>query len=151
MKKNEGLKQEALDFLKRHTVAVVATITGDNMPNAATVLYRIDDDLNFYFITRRQTRKYENLMANRKIAIVVGTGDGPGTIQAEGEARPMEEGLEKFFEGIKKNDGLEKAYYGQFLELPGLDLVVFRARISWMRYLHLNADTQTEEYYRIVG
>lgn len=153
MVKNEALKQEALDFLRKHIIAVVATTDDANTPQAATVLYHIDDNMNFYFITRRQTRKYKNLMTNRKVALVVGMGDGPGTIQAEGEAQLMEdgEGIEKFFGNMKKHEGLAEAYYGPFLMLPGLDLAVFCVRVSWMRYLHLNTDTQTEEYYRVVG
>lgn len=153
MEKNEALKQEALDFLRKHIIAVVATTDDAHAPQAATVLYHIDDNMNFYFITRKQTRKYKNLMTNGKVALVVGMGDGPGTIQVEGEARLIEDGEEvgKFFENMKKHDGLAEAYYGPFLMLPGLDLAIFCVRVSWMRYLHLNTDTQTEEYYRVVG
>ena len=151
MEKNETMKQEALDFLKNHVVAVIASTDKDNRPNAATILYHIDDDMNFFFMTRRQTRKYANIMANPRVAIVVGIGDGPGTVQAEGEAHVIKDGLEKFFKEIGDNKMLKEMYYGPFLMLPGTDLEVVRVRIDWMRYLHLNADTQTEEYYRIVG
>jgi general stress protein 26 len=154
MEKNEAIKQEALDFLKKHIFAVVASITGDNMPNAATVLYHIDDDMNLFFMTRKETRKFENLMTNGRVAAVVGLGDGPGTVQMEGVARLVEkgeDGLDAFFEHIERNAKLKELYYGPFLLLPGIDLVVFRVQLSWMRYLHVNTDTQTEEYYRIVG
>ncbi|AKM78683.1 TPA: hypothetical protein DDZ49_02475 [Candidatus Wolfebacteria bacterium] len=151
MEKNESMKQEALDFLKQHVIAVVATTDEDHKPNAATVLYHIDDDMNLFFMTRKQTRKYANIRRNGRIAVVVGTGDGPGTIQAEGEASVIEDGLEKFFAEVKENKMLKELYYGPFLLLPGADLAVVRIRLDWMRYLHLNTDTQTEEYYRIIG
>lgn len=151
MEKNEAIKQEALDFLKEHIIAVVATTDKNHAPNAATILYHIDDDMNFFFMTRRQTRKYANIMENPRVAVVVGIGDGPGTVQAEGEAHLIEDGLETFFENIKKHAGLAEAYYGPFLMLPGMDMAVFRVRLSWVRYLRLNTDTQTEEYYRIIG
>ncbi len=154
MEKNEAIKQEALDFLKKHIFAVVASGTQDNMPNASTVLFQVDDDMNVFFMTRKHTRKFANLTANEKVAIVVGLGDGPGTVQMEGEAHLIEageDGLDAFFEHIKENAKLKELYYGPFLELPGADLAVFRVRLSWMRYLHLNTDTQMEEYYRIVG
>lgn len=154
MEKNEAIKQEALDFLKQHVFAVVASINAENMPSAATVLYHVDDDMNVFFMTRRQTRKFANVRANEKVALVVGLGDGPGTVQMEGEAHLIEngqDGLDEFFANIEKRRNLKELYYGPFLALPGVDLAVFRVRLSWMRYLRLNTDTQIEEYYRIVG
>lgn len=151
MEKNEAMKQEALDFLKQHIIAVVATTDEDHQPNAATVLYHIDDNMNLFFMTRKQTRKYKNIKRNGRIAVVVGTGDGQGTIQAEGEAEVLENGLEAFFAEVQQNKTLKDLYYGPFLMLPGADLAVVRIRMDWMRYLHVNTDTQAEEYYRIIG
>lgn len=141
MEKNEAMKQEALDFLKDRVIAVVATTDKNHKPNAATILYHIDDDMNFFFMTRKQTRKYENIMANPHVAIVVGIGDGPGTVQAEGEAREIENGLEKFFDEIRENKMLKEMYYGPFLMLPGADLAVFRVWLGWMQYLRRSMDT----------
>lgn len=151
MEKNEAMKQEALDFLKQHIIAVVATTDEDHQPNAATVLYHIDDNMNLFFMTRKQTRKYKNIKRNGRIAVVVGMGDGQGTIQAEGEAEVLENGLEAFFAEVQRNKALKDLYYGPFLMLPGADLAVVRMRMDWMRYLHVNTDTQAEEYYRIIG
>lgn len=154
MEKNEAIQQEALDFLKQHIFAVVASVTEEHRPSAATVLYHIDDDMNLFFMTRRQTRKFENLKANERVALVVGLGEGPGTVQLEGEAHLVEngeDGLDGFFKRLEEHAKLKELYYGPFLRLPGIDLAVFRVRIDWMRYLHLNSETQMEEYYRIIG
>ena len=66
-------KQEVLKFLKEKELAVVSTVSAAGKPEAATVIYFIDDDFSFYFITRRNTRKFENLQLNNNVALVVGT------------------------------------------------------------------------------
>ena len=74
-------KQGALKFLKEKQLAVVSTVSAEGKPESATVLYFIDDDFNFYFITRRNTRKFGNLQStNNNVAIVVGTELAPVTV-----------------------------------------------------------------------
>ena len=79
----EMSKQEILKFLKEKELAVVSTVSAASKPESATVIYFIDDELNFYFVTRRNTRKFENLQLNNNVAIVVGTELMPVTVQIE--------------------------------------------------------------------
>ena len=149
MEKNEALKQKALDFLRKNVLSVVATVTADSKPNAATVLYYVDDDLNFYFVTRRQTRKFANMSTNRHVAVVVGVGDMPGTIQMEGEAELMEEGLEHFMKQLEQHEQLLQLYFGPFTHIQGLDFAIFKVRIDWFRLESMEKDTlQIEEFSR---
>ncbi len=151
MEQDEELKQKALEFLKRNILAVVSTVTSDGKPNAATVLYHVDDDLNFYFVTRKSSRKFENLAANNNVAIVVGVGGEPRTIQMEGQAQQSEGVLAKFMENLGKLGDLEKLYFGPFLHIPGLDFTIFRVRIDWLRIVDVGEELKMEEYFRVVG
>ena len=152
MEDKEGLKRRAFGFLNEKEVAVISTISENNEPTAATILFSIDDDFNFYFITRRQTRKFKNIQTNKNEAIVVGTELEPGTIQMQGEAQLLEGNeAEKFFKEISKNKkDLLKLYYGPYLLVPGLDFAIFKVKINWMRHLRLDLEKMIEEYHQII-
>ncbi len=77
------IRQEALAFVKQNLVAVVATSYND-IPHAAATYYLVDDDFNFYFLTKNNTSKYLNAAVNDSAAIVVGTGPKHATVQARG-------------------------------------------------------------------
>ncbi len=152
MEDKEGLKRRAFGFLNEKEVAVISTISENNEPTAATILFSIDDDFNFYFITRRQTRKFKNLQINKSVAIVVGTELEPGTIQMQGEAQLLEGNeAENFFKEISENKkDLLKLYYGPYLLVPGLDFAIFKVKINWMRHLRLDLEKMIEEYHQII-
>jgi nitroimidazol reductase NimA-like FMN-containing flavoprotein (pyridoxamine 5'-phosphate oxidase superfamily) len=86
----EQSKSDALKFLRENTTAVVATSFNDE-PRASTVYYFMDDDFNFYFVTKRNTSKYIHAEANPRAAIVVGTGPEHITIQAFGKVELLVE------------------------------------------------------------
>lgn len=81
--------KNALEFLKVSEACVLTTVTKDGLPQAATVGYSVDGDFNFLIGTNKNTRKYQNLKNNNKIALVVGFA-GSKTVQLEGTARELE-------------------------------------------------------------
>lgn len=83
------IKKEALDFLKSQKVAVIATAFNGE-PYAATMYYSVDDDFNFYFLTRSDTSKFLNNLDNSRTAIVIGFGPKHITVQACGSAAGVE-------------------------------------------------------------
>ncbi len=78
-------REDALKFLRENTTAVIATSFNDQ-PRASTVYYWVDDEFNFYFITKKNTSKYINIEMNPQAAVVVGTGPEHITVQAHGSA-----------------------------------------------------------------
>lgn len=152
MSDKSSIKRQALEFLKNKEIAVISTVSENNEPTAATILFSVDDDFNFYFITRRQTRKFKNLQINKNIAIVVGTELEPGTIQIQGEAQLLKENeAEKFIKEMTKNKkDLLDLYSGPFLSISGIDFAIFKVKINWMRYLKLDLEEMKEEYHQII-
>ena len=146
------LKKQALEFLKNKEVAVISTLSENNEPSVATILFSVDDDFNFYFITRRQTRKFKNLQINKTIAIVVGTELEPGTIQMQGEVQLLKGNeVENFIGEMSKNKkDLLNLYSGPFLSISGIDFAIFKVKINWMRYLRLDLEEMKEEYHQII-
>lgn len=83
--------------------AVFATLDG-NKPQAATMYFICNENLDIFFMTKTSTRKYGNLMQNPNMAFVL-TGDHPPkTIQIEGKATEV----------MDPNEQL--TYYGQLVE-----------------------------------
>ncbi|HEX6258783.1 MAG TPA: pyridoxamine 5'-phosphate oxidase family protein, partial [Candidatus Saccharimonadales bacterium] len=70
--------------LESHRVGVLATANESGEPHAAAVYMTYDDQLNIYFMTKKQTRKSQNLERNNHAAIVVYDADLQTTVQAEG-------------------------------------------------------------------
>lgn len=77
------LKEDIIRFLQESSTAVVAT-SYKNEPKVSTIYFVSDEELNFYFATKRKTSKYINASLNPKAAIVVGTGPEHVSVQAHG-------------------------------------------------------------------
>lgn len=145
------LKNNAIEFLHSKKLAVVSTLTEDNEPQGATVFYVVDDNLDFYFVTRKQTRKFKNIQNNPKVGIVVGAELAPATIQIQGKAELLENSeVEKVVKGMLGKFDFIETYLGPFISIPGMDFAVFRVKINWMRYLYFDFKKMSENYCQII-
>jgi len=71
-------------FLRKHCLAVVSTVR-IGAPQAAVVGIAVTDSLDIIFDTLSTSRKFANLIADPRVALVVGW-DGEETVQIEGIA-----------------------------------------------------------------
>lgn len=85
----DNARKDALSFLRRHKVAVLATATSGT-PHAAVIFYVADTNFNIHFLTRVDTRKFQAIQDNPQVAITIGTVDIPQSLQIEGIARSIE-------------------------------------------------------------
>lgn len=81
-------KQLIKKWLKNHKYCVIATSFKDK-PWAATVDYTIDDDLNVYISSRPDSLKFQNIMKNPVVCIVIDSQTREGTLQIQGIARTL--------------------------------------------------------------
>ncbi len=91
-------------FLAENDTCVLATVSDDGMPQAATVGFSHGSDFSIVIGTNEDTRKYQNLKSNSEVAIVVGMSS-PRTVQYEGTAKELTadelgDRLEKHFEKV---------------------------------------------------
>lgn len=82
-------RKDALAFLKHHKTAVLASASQRGEPHAAMIFYVADDNFNIHFLTRVDTRKFDAIKKNPKVAITIATTDIPQTLQIEGDARSI--------------------------------------------------------------
>lgn len=79
-------KEDILKFLKENDLCVLATADKGGKPIAATMAYTADDEMSIYFETSTKTRKYENLIANPSVALVIGVDNDKPSVQIDGKA-----------------------------------------------------------------
>ncbi|MGO4621876.1 pyridoxamine 5'-phosphate oxidase family protein [Ensifer sp. 2YAB10] len=116
-----------LEFLRQHTLAVIATSSRDGGPEAAAIDFSVRDDLAIVFDTFEHTRKFANLSDQSHVALVIGWDNGI-TIQYEGEAAKVSaDDLERYQEAHIKSVPAER----EFVEKGA---VVFRVEPRWIRY-----------------
>lgn len=126
-------RDQLLRFLRRHKLAVEASRTPDGAPQAAVVGYAVTDSLELVFDTLSTTRKFANLTADARVALVIGWDQL--TVQLEGTADfPVGDELER----------LKECYFGAYpdgrdrLAWPGITHV--RVRPTWARYSDYSKD-----------
>lgn len=112
-------RAELLAFLRRHRIAVEASVAKDGGPQAAVVGIAVSDELEIIFDTLESTRKYANLRAEPRIALVVGW-DEEATAQIDGVAH------------FPTGAALERAREVYFSVYPD-----GRARLDWPGIAHL--------------
>jgi len=116
-----------LDFLRQHTLAVIATCGRDGRPEAAAIDFSVRDDLEIVFDTFEHTRKFVNLSEQSRVALVIGW-DNNITVQYEGDATKVSaDDLERYQEAHVKSVPAER----EFVEKGA---VVFRVEPRWIRY-----------------
>ena len=67
----------------------VISTTGEEAPQVAFVYFATDEDLNIYFVTRTNSRKYKNMMKHPKVAFAVASEKPSGTVQMEGKVETV--------------------------------------------------------------
>ena len=127
-------REQLIQFLRRYKLAVQASVAADGTPQAAVVGIAISDQLELVFDTLESTRKYRNLRANPRIALVIGW-DHEITAQIEGVVDfPTGPELQR----------IRDVYFGPYpdgrdrLAWPGITHA--RVRPTWIRYSDFTRD-----------
>jgi pyridoxine/pyridoxamine 5'-phosphate oxidase len=126
--------------LQQYRLAVLATVSEGIRPEAALVGFAVTPELEIVFDTVRSSRKYSNLCACPRVALVIGWKNET-SIQYEGMASEL---------GAGAGAEYKEAYYAVFpdgrqraTEWEGLTHFVVRP--SWIRYSNFNPPAVIEE------
>lgn len=66
-------------------MGVLSTVDSDGTPWGSAIYYVADEDLNFYFVTRAETFKYQNLDKTPLAALTVADNESQTTVQVSGK------------------------------------------------------------------
>lgn len=132
----ENTRKDALAFLTRHKIGVLATVSAAGNPHASMVHYMADENFNIYILTLINSRKYAALSAHPQVAFTVSTPDVPQTLQIEGVA--MDISLDE--EASKKKDELFNVlnsnnwFDAPVTKLDPAESVIVWIRPTWIRW-----------------
>jgi pyridoxine/pyridoxamine 5'-phosphate oxidase len=121
-------RAELVRFLRRSKLAVEASVAPDGAPQAAVIGVAVTDELELVFDTLTSSRKYRNLVADPRIALVIGWDDA-ATVQLEGVVD---------FPSGAELDRVRACYFAVYpdgrdrLAWPGITHA--RVRPRWVRY-----------------
>ncbi|MFN7921480.1 MAG: pyridoxamine 5'-phosphate oxidase family protein [Bryobacteraceae bacterium] len=76
-------------FIAQQKLAVVSSLSPAGKPQSALVGIASGDQMEIVFDTIRSTRKFENMIANPEVSLVIGLG-GAITVQYEGKATELQ-------------------------------------------------------------
>jgi hypothetical protein len=127
-------RAELVTFLRRYRLAIEASVSAGGGPQAAVVGFGVSDACEIVFDTLTTTRKYGNLVANPRIALVIGW-DHEVTAQIEGVVDfPTGAELERVRDVYLAAypDGRDR------LAWPGITHA--RVRPTWVRYSDFRKD-----------
>ena len=89
-KNSKSDRQVILEFLSKNVLATISTVDSRTLqPESALIAFCELDTLEIIFITRIDSRKYNNLSKNNKVALVIGwefNAEKWETLQYEGES-----------------------------------------------------------------
>lgn len=78
--------------MKANRLAALATVSAGGIPHVAAVYFLPQKDLSIFFSTKASGRKYENMVANPTVSMVISNADGSKltSIQLTGRVRRIE-------------------------------------------------------------
>ena len=127
--------EKIYNFIKGYDLAVLATVTSHVLPQAAVVGFSERENLELIFGTSNQSRKYQNLLKNPRVAVVIGWDQGK-TVQYEGEAVELTDSTER---QEAMNIHLSKIpSVAKYLSDP--NEAIFKIIPKWVRYTDLSVD-----------
>jgi general stress protein 26 len=144
-------KKNFLEFLKSTNVAVISTVSPDNQPMSAIIYYIVEDNnFNFYFMSK-DSRKVQNIEKNNKVALLIGDGAAPVTVQIHGEAEQIR-GDAEFDE--KRDQLIQALLHNKFsppiFEIEGEEFKIYKIKPTWIRWLDLRSKTDNKGFKEIL-
>lgn len=91
-KKFSDRKQRIFDFLFTTSIGVLSTADPDGDPHGAVIYYTINRDFEVAFLTKLETKKYDNLVHNSHVMLTVFEPLTQTTVQVTGVAKEVKNG-----------------------------------------------------------
>lgn len=134
---NDEKKKSILDFIKKHRLAVLATTSPENKPEAAVIEFSEKDNFELIFDTFSTFRKYKNIQLNSDVAVVIGRDDI--TVQYEGEVVELKGDELKEYQKIHITKLPDSS---KFVEME--DIKFFKIIPKWIRYTDVSVSPWKE-------
>lgn len=146
-------KEDAFHFLSNIPLAVLATVNAAGQPSVATMHFVVGTDLSFYFTTETSTKKYQNILHNNKVSIVVSDRNLERTIQVEAVASRLvkSDELTHVIQQLARQAATHKSLHWPppISKIESGSMVVIKAEPTWMRYGDFSKDNPSDIFTEI--
>ncbi|HEX8965142.1 MAG TPA: pyridoxamine 5'-phosphate oxidase family protein [Patescibacteria group bacterium] len=145
--------EDFYNLLSSHNVAVVSIITPENTPYGACLYYIIDHNLNFFFLTKFNTKKAEYLQKNNNVALTIVDPIAHITFQAQGKVESVEDPemhvyiMRRISELVSKDKGPAQTPSSK---MPTDGAFVFKVTPNWLRYGDFTKSIPEEIFTQII-
>ena len=149
-------KDRVLEFLREHQTGVLATASPGAKPHASVVYYSVDAQLNITFITKRRTRKGENLHLNDQAEMVVYDEESQTTVEVSGRAVELTDQTEAslaFRNALKASLGTASNAIPPISKLVAGDYIAYRLSYDQIRMAVFNrrGSQQTNGLFEVIN
>ena len=142
---------DAFRLMERH-LGVVSTVNEEGGPHSAVVYFSFDKNLNIYFMSQIDSKKYVNLLRNTKVAFVTYSEHPPKTIQMEGIASPIiDENEKKACLELLKETAMDSNPFPPIHQikeiLDGSNIAVVKITPTWARLGDFDIYRENKTFY----
>lgn len=97
--------QRIYDFLKAYPIGVLSTVDPNGNPHGAVIYFSVDEEFNLTFVTKNETKKYDNLKRHNHVMLVAFEPISQTTTQITGTVEEITDTNEaqKAFQGLLVN------------------------------------------------
>jgi len=148
-------KEEIYTYLRSLYLAVLSTASKAGQPYAASIYFTADPELNFYFLTKSDTKKSLNLEENNNAAITTIDPSAPKIIQTTGIATELEDPKQyhAMLAKISEANAQKKGFYWppplSKVDSHG-DLVLYKFTPTWVRLGDFSEETTDTIFYDVI-
>ena len=134
-------KEEVISFLKANFVGDMSTTNGDK-PTCSPIVYVVDDELSFYFVTNRDSYKAKNIISNPNVCLSVWRFSEM-SVQLDGTAEEVTEEAKKEWvvEAFGEAATQDPNFWAPIFRIKRGDYAVFKIKPTWLRVLDLTHNT----------
>ncbi len=140
--KSQTISKDAVQhFLESNYTAELATSRQDK-PTCSTIVYVVDEELNFYFVTYVDSYKANNLLINPYVSMTIWEPQIM-SIQMDGVANIVKDEDVKEWVVNAFGDAVTKdtSFWAPIFRIKGSDYIVFKITPNWLRALDLSLDS----------
>ena len=127
-------------LLASTSIFSLATVDEKGNPHCSVLVYEHDKNLNFFFVTDKNSAKAKNILSHPQVAFAIVGSDLDMTLQGGGEAVEMTSEA-KIKHMLRLMERADQAVDGwaPIARYKQDDLVLFQIKPSWLRLLDISA------------
>lgn len=136
--RNKLTRKDICHYLCKLSIAVLSTVDSDNKPHSAAMFFTVDEDLNFFLMTKSTTKKYLNCEKNKNVALTVIDPHVIKTVQVHGAIERVTdtEVTTKVIVALEEKNAVGGISYWPppLSKIQEGEIVILKVTPTWLRY-----------------